>query len=139
MCIYIYIINLFYSSKKLIKACVGESPEGTAKCNSVWNHVKIVASIHCSNRHDLYSEVGIRTIRKLLEGPESRKGRKILYWKDNLVYTHLRVQWIGFTRYDALQAYHCSGGCQNWVNTAVWVLSTTLSATNFCSKEAAAC
>jgi hypothetical protein len=48
--------NLFDSLKKLIKACVGESPESATEYNGVWNHVQIIASIHCGNRHYLFSE-----------------------------------------------------------------------------------
>lgn len=45
--------NLFDSTKKLVKACVRESPEGTTEDNSIRDHVKVVTSIKRCYRDNL--------------------------------------------------------------------------------------
>lgn len=47
--------NLFNSLKKMIEACVRESPESPTNYNTIRYHVKLVTSIKSCNGHHLFS------------------------------------------------------------------------------------
>ena len=70
--------NLFDSLKKLVKTCVGVCPESATEYNGFWNHVQIIASVHCGDRHYLHWEIPSYRNYNFEEGKQFWKAKLFL-------------------------------------------------------------